>query len=720
MHENTDVGTVLRFGPFMLDPRSGELRKGDTRLKVPDQSIAVLHALLQRPGDLVTREELRDRLWARDTFVDFDAGLNAAVRRLRDALNDSAEAPRYVETLPRRGYRFIAPLEGVPSAPETPIVSETVRSRRIRVRRVVLAAVALAIVMWALWVGLSRHHVAPALARPLPITRFPGLELDPALSPSGTFVAFAWEGDGGDNFDIYVRSIDGSSQLRLTRDAAADHAPAWSPDGQRIAFVRVLDGKREIVVVPALGGPEQRLFEAGPENIPWRVGGWWSYGLSWTPDGKYLVFGDRSDSSSTLGIYLYSLENGERQRLTSPPANLSDIQPVVSPDGRYLAFVRLVPWSFGGNVFLQKLDRLKTVGEPVQLTSGTPVQSFDWMPDSRGIIHDGGPVEPGLRRVAVAGGASELLFPNVKAARPSLDRSGSAVAYQTGFLDSNIWELPTPSSPSTQSSGNATFRLIASTVSDLSMQFSPDAARIVFGSDRSGRRALWVSNRDGSQAKQVTSIDGGFVGSPSWSADGNWIAFDGVRLGGSWNIYVVAADGSPGIRTVTSDAFNNIRPNWSLDGRWIYFGSNRTGDWQIWKVPSAGGTPVQVTRGGGKEPIVSPDGRYIYYAKSAPLQGIWSIPAEGGPEARVVERGRELSFDVAETGIFVMDTSAKPQATVEMFSFASRQLMLVARLPAGLRFAPASYLTVTRDGRSMLYVQYDQWTSDIEMLRELR
>ncbi len=107
---------LIRFGPFTLDGRSGELRNGPTRLKVPDQSIAVLQALLERPGELVTREALRDRLWGPDTFVDFEAGLNAAVRRLREALNDSADTPRYVETLPRRGYRFIAPVDGTLTA----------------------------------------------------------------------------------------------------------------------------------------------------------------------------------------------------------------------------------------------------------------------------------------------------------------------------------------------------------------------------------------------------------------------------------------------------------------------------------------------------------------------------------------------------------------------------------------------------------------------------
>ena len=701
MHENQNVPPVIRFGPFTLDGRSGELRNGPTRLKVPDQSIAVLQALLERPGGLVTRETLRDRLWGPDTFVDFEAGLNAAVRRLREALNDSADVPRYVETLPRRGYRFIAPIDGATGTPAdsasteatadksagvvSPVsVRTTVEARRARALGAGLAILAVVVIAAALWFGLRRNDAAPDFARPVPITSFPGLELDPAISPTGTFVAFAWEGEGGDNFDIYIRSVDGRSNQRLTTDAADDHAPVWSPDGQRIAFVRIVDGQNVILVMPALGGSEERLFEAGPECGGWRFGVW-ACGLSWTPDGKHLVFGARSASTyfSTSAIYLYSLKDGKKRQLTRPPANLSDIHPVVSPDGRYLAFVRLNPMARGGNVFLQKLEQLQVVGEPTQLTFDRAVNAFDWTLDSRSVIHDAGPVEPGLWRIAVAAGAPELVLPNIRAFRPSVARSGAGMVYQNMLIDSNIWELPTPTSPNRQPSGNATFRLIESTSGDSDMQFSPDGTRIVFCSLRSGHGEVWVSNRDGSQPKRVTNFEGGGrVGSPSWNADGKRIAFDAILTGtGSWNLYIVPADGGP-VEPLTSDDFRNVRPSWSLDGRWIYFGSHRTGDWQIWRTPSVGGTPERITRGGGLEPIVSPDGR-IYYAKAAPEQGIWEV--RGGEEVQIVPRGRQLSFGVAENGIFMMDPSAKPQATVEMFSFASRQIVPVARLPAGVR-----------------------------------
>ncbi len=722
--------SVVRFGPFTLDARSGELRNGPTRLKVPDQSIAILQALLDAPGELVTREALRDRLWGPDTFVDYEAGLNAAVRRLREALNDSADTPRYVETLPRRGYRFIAPVEVVSlRLPETSTgidaadvsadaAMAAAPGRRVRARRAALAVLAVALLGTALWAGLwsNNNNAAPtAAARPVPITRFPGIEVEPAISPTGNLVAFAWDGKNEDNFDIYVRSIDGSSQLRLTSDAAAEHTPAWSPDGQRIAFLRVVGERRMIMVVPALGGPEQLLFEAeGSEGSAWGIGGW-SFGLSFTPDGKHLVFGDRN-SSLTSAIFLYSLADGQRRQLTQPPANLSDIHPVVSPDGRYLAFVRLNRLSRGGNVFLQNLEHLQPSGEPTQLTFGHSVTAFDWTRDSRSVVHDAGLVDPGLWRVSVGGGASELVWANIRTAMPSLARSGAGVVYQTGGIDSNIWELRTPSSPTRQPSRDELFRLIESTAGDQDMRLSPDGTRIAFVSLRSGHSELWVSKRDGSEVRRLTNYEGWRVGSPSWSFNGTSIAFDAIAPGGSWNLYVVAADGNPVIRTVISDTYDNVRPSWSLDGQWIYFASNRTHEWQIWKMPSAGGTPVPITRGGGLDSIVSPDGRHLYYAKAPPVEGIWEVPFDGGPEVKVVERGRSLAFDVADTGIFIMDVAAKPQATVEMFNFASRTLVPVAQLPAGLRLTGVPYLNVTRDGRAMLYVQLDDVTSDIEML----
>ena len=197
MHTSADR---VRFDPFELDLSSSELRKGPTRLKVPYQSIEILKALLERPGGLVTRDELRQRLWPSNTVVDFEHGLNAAIRRLREALGDSADSPRFVETLPKRGYRFIGeidpkptPARAAPDAageeanPSLPIPE--VSTGPFKAWRLGLAASALVIIGIAAWMSGRPQRLdsvrRQAQVQVVPITSYRGLEVDPSLSPDG-------------------------------------------------------------------------------------------------------------------------------------------------------------------------------------------------------------------------------------------------------------------------------------------------------------------------------------------------------------------------------------------------------------------------------------------------------------------------------------------------------------------------------------------------------
>jgi TolB-like protein/DNA-binding winged helix-turn-helix (wHTH) protein/tetratricopeptide (TPR) repeat protein len=146
------IRQVVRFGVFELDTRSGELRSGGVKIRLPGQSFQILELLVERGGELVSREELRQRLWRTETFVDFDAGLNNAIKKLRDALGDSADTPRFIETLPRRGYRFLAPLEtpGVPLPDIVTADSVALSRRRVRARWGWSGAVALAVLVTVL------------------------------------------------------------------------------------------------------------------------------------------------------------------------------------------------------------------------------------------------------------------------------------------------------------------------------------------------------------------------------------------------------------------------------------------------------------------------------------------------------------------------------------------------------------------------------------------
>src|SRR2546430_15198515 len=165
---------VIRFGVFDFDLHAGELRKDGMRIRLEGQPLAILKMLLERPGGLVTREELQKKLWPADTFVDFEHSLNAAVKRLRAALNDSADQPRYVETLARRGYRFIAPLNAADA--ETGVAPSIVRGQRVWLIAIAVFALAVAGWGWRQW----RHRFAVP-ARPvirslavLPLTNLSG------------------------------------------------------------------------------------------------------------------------------------------------------------------------------------------------------------------------------------------------------------------------------------------------------------------------------------------------------------------------------------------------------------------------------------------------------------------------------------------------------------------------------------------------------------------
>ena len=322
----------LRFSVFELDPQSGELRKAGVLVGLQEQSLKVLVELLERPGDLVTREQLRQRLWPNGTFVDFEHGLNAVINRLREALGDSADSPRFIQTVPRRGYRFIAPVDGalVDARTEDPasmaVLEAALPGRRSRAWIAGWTAIALILMLVlvaATWLLRRTPPGKEPPSRVVPLTRLAGKEAWPAFAPDGEQVAFAWSGEKFDNTDIYVTLVGSSTVRRLTTDPAEDYAPSWSPDGRRIAFLRRVGRGARIHVMSALGGPDQPVsdFPVGATHPASLI----TVQITWSPDGRYVVAGHDplAAAGDSAGLYLIPIDGGPARAITRP--NVSDV-----------------------------------------------------------------------------------------------------------------------------------------------------------------------------------------------------------------------------------------------------------------------------------------------------------------------------------------------------------------------------------------------------------
>ena len=326
-------GIVWRFGDFELDPNSGELCKYGHNIHITPQASTALLCLVERPGRLVTREELYQRLWPDGIHVEFESNLNTLIRDIRGLLNDSARSPRFIQTEHRRGYRFLAEVTRVGGAPlDTELSQPVTPSAPVSAARYwwSLAVMMLIVVVGVvLWQG-RRHQSAPMAG--VPLLDYLGRMEHPAFSPDGTRLAFQWDGDGSEGFGIYVKRLDSGNMLRLTRSPSDDKNAAWSPDNRTLAFVRKLSNTQAaLMLVPSAGGAERRIALI-PDGST----------LSWSADGHWIVYGlGTPEAAIRTGIWAVPLAGGPARNLTDPgPELLGDAYPAISPNGRWLAFFR--------------------------------------------------------------------------------------------------------------------------------------------------------------------------------------------------------------------------------------------------------------------------------------------------------------------------------------------------------------------------------------------
>jgi Tol biopolymer transport system component/serine/threonine protein kinase len=543
--------------------------------------------------------------------------------------------------------------------------------------------------MWRLFRKQSESVLPPIEV--VPLVSFQGVQVSPAFSRDGSQVAFSQF--AGEHPGIYTMLVGGDRPLRLT-DNPGDCCPTWSPDSAQIAFVRYRDDEEmSFYVIPALGGTEHRLYTV-PANRRATCGG-----LDWSPDGRLLSFSEPSGMGIHSRVALLSLVDLTVRRLTTPPEQGYDCEPTFSPDGSNVVFTR---GSSGGNrrdIFLVPV----TGGQPRQLTFGNSGLFPTWTQDGKEIVFasDRGGLTS-LWRISAEGGTPQVVAGvGPEAFKPSIPRKGNLLAYQHRVFSNGIWRINL--SGETHSKGSP-LRVIFSRGMNMRPSVSPDGKKVAFESDRLGYSDIWYCDIDGSNCTQLTSLHG-TAGTARWSPDGHYIVFE-FQSRKQYQIYTVEVPGGRPRVVPTFPNGDNGAPNWSRDGQWIYFYStHENGQFQLWKVPFKGGSPVQVTRNGGVYAVESSDGRYIYFWK-LDHPGVWKMPLNGGEETLVLDKPHGFDWRgwaLASKGIYFLDSSFKPHGRIEYFDFAS-----LHTVPIFVFDKPArGSLTLSTDQKSLLFDQID-------------
>jgi Tol biopolymer transport system component len=455
----------------------------------------------------------------------------------------------------------------------------------------------------------------------------------------------------------------------------------------------------QILTVPALGGQEgilvdERATHAGP--------------VSWHPNGKSIAF-ENDPAGARPGLFLLDLESGQRRRLTTAPDGVvRDASPAFSPDGKRLAFSRYRSGQ-SGNIMLLTMDDGSLRSFPDSVWG----IGIAWMPDGRSLLVGGGfgMAPDALKRVPLdSGSAIAIGIAGAGAAHPSVSPDGRRVVYEQNVSDSNIWHasLETPTRLGESRSW------IASTRHDFEPRYSPDGTHILFVSDRTGRRELWLAEADGKNQQQLTSNSPAF-GSPRWSPDGTRIVFDG-RVNGNADIFVMNVSGGLAKR-LTDDPAEDIVPTFSYDGRWIYFCSNRSGTQQVWRMPASGGAAEQITQDGGFDSQESADGKYLYYSKGRNRPGL----ARRGPDKREEMLLPDLygrRWVASEKGIYYLNASDR-EGRLRYLDLATRRIAVLTAIPK-IYFLTSRCIDLSPDGRELLWVQNDSNNKDLMLIENFR
>ena len=624
-----EVG-AYEFGEFRIDPEKHELTRQGEPINIRPRLFELLLYLVRNRGEVITREEIIDRVWT-DSYVE-DANITQSIHFLRRIIDDPNNIESRIVTIPKRGYLFVVeekrdeppPLRDLSELDPEPdqsaeVVHFPASQRRTGVR------IGLGVLIFTISFLIGSYIIFRSSIRSLTIRShytIPSQQLDPEFSPDGKFLAFSSQEETGGNEDLYLKSVDQDQQIRLTTHPDADKHPVWSPDGGQLAFLRWSKDDRlraRVIVVDHKTGREEEVGRSRGA-------------LGWMPDGKGLIINDLERTGEVDGgrpaatvLFLLTLNSPDgsktRQLTWSATPGSVDTMPRAALYRESIAFLRTAGEQLG-EIHLLDLP----TGRITQVTQEEGAISF-----FRWGIREGGfylvsnrTGEPRLWHFGLPGLVATIY-----------GHPGSArLVDQMPYLLNQFTILPEPPmlafahqmrGEQVRLIDTAGQRVVSSPQScllpgsrtDEPPQFSPRGDQVVYLSTLGGSEGIWKADADCNNQVRLTDVGPGRIGHLRWSPDGLRLVYEG-QVGDQTEIWTIGSDGSAP-RRLTYSTIDEREPSWSLDGQSIFYVALVDGQETIRRLPAAGGESVLVVSAGGREPVQSADGQRLLFVRAGAL-----------------------------------------------------------------------------------------------------
>ena len=549
-----------------------------------------------------------------------------------------------------RVYCIVEEIDGWKSGrPDSPTVPAR-PTRRPR-RRLILSQLAAALA-GVVAIGALVHEDGPVDPPPIesaPVTASESPESHPDISADGTRVVYLAPCPQDDQHCIWVKDLDGGPGRLLAKDVGRSAFPQWSPDGERVAFLRPSSPGMDLMVAEIETGSETRFMHLPDQAREGNIIEIASF--AWAAKGEGIVYSRRRDPDAPYRLVLVK-NTGKQVLLTDPPQDVpGDTQPEVSPDGRYLAFTRFTTFS-ECDLYVRELPD----GQEKRITDrNARIWGLSWV-GSEGLVFASHPNRGRSQLYWTAldddsAQPRELTGPELNTKHPSATMVGpgghTVLAFEQKQREDNIWSVDLRTKK---------LQKAASSTWSESLPTCGPSEKLAYISTRTGFHEVWFHSPDHPTPTQLTELGGPYTDMPRWSPDGTKILFSSAT-GPTRDIFVVDLPTRSTQPFARSDTSEEGRASWSNDGKWVYFRSDRSGTPQIWKQRADGsGEARRITTGGGYEAFEAPDREFLYFVRDRESRTLWRVPVDGGSEEIVLKDGpTESLWSVSQQWVYFRD-----------------------------------------------------------------